>query len=176
MGRRAPEPNGEAHVILHSEPQYGPTSRNRLAEAAQASADGAHAALESFYYGLNRRDIEALKRDWTGHPLAQLNNPLGGILRGGTAISELYARIFEGAVRVEVTFGDVIEYLGEGHAVFAGRETGTYTRPEGAAVPLSIRTTRYFRYEEGRWQQFHHHGSIDDAEALGGYQRAVLGA
>jgi hypothetical protein len=60
--------------------------------------------------------------------------------------------------------------------VFAGRETGTYTGPDGTAVPLRIRTTRYFRYEGGAWRQFHHHGSIDDAEALAAHQRAVRGA
>jgi ketosteroid isomerase-like protein len=161
-------------VIRHTDPQYGPDARNRLAEAADPSADGAHAALETFYYALNHRDAEALSGDWSGHPLAQLNNPLGGVLRGGAAISELYAKIFEGAVRVEVVFGDVVEYLGPDHAVFAGRETGTYTLSDGAAVPLHIRTTRYFRYEEGSWRQFHHHGSIDDAQALGAYQEAVL--
>jgi hypothetical protein len=43
-------------------------------------------------------------------------------------------------------------------------------------MPLRIRTTRYFRYENGAWRQFHHHGSIDDAESLAAYQRAVRGS
>ncbi|HSZ31640.1 MAG TPA: nuclear transport factor 2 family protein [Pseudonocardiaceae bacterium] len=68
-----------------------------------------------------------------------------------------------------------VEYLGDTHAVFAGRETGTYTDPENTVVPLRIRTTRYFRYEQGRWQQYHHHGSIDDPAALRAYQHAVTG-
>ena len=28
---------------------------------------------------------------------------------------------------------------------------------------------------DGRWQQVHHHGSIDDPDLLSRYQRAVLG-
>jgi len=42
-------------------------------------------------------------------------------------------------------------------------------------VPLSIRTTRFFACEAGRWVQVHHHGSIDDAEALAAYQAAIRG-
>jgi hypothetical protein len=40
---------------------------------------------------------------------------------------------------------------------------------------LTIRTSRYFRYVDSSWAQFHHHGSIDDPEALHAYQRAVAG-
>ncbi|HEX6471308.1 MAG TPA: nuclear transport factor 2 family protein [Streptosporangiaceae bacterium] len=163
-------------MIRHTDPQYGPRARNRLAETTDPSVEGAYAALESFYYALNNRDAKALRDDWSTHPLAQLNNPLGGILRGGDAVAGLYEKIFVGPVRVEVTFGDVVEYIGADHAVFAGRETGACTGPDGTVVPLRIRTTRYFRYEEGAWRQFHHHGSIDDPEALAAYQQAVRGA
>lgn len=162
-------------MIQHTDRSYGPDARDRLADASDASTNGARAALESFYYALNSRDITALRGDWTQHPLAQLNNPLGGILRGGTAIAELYEKIFTGRIRVEVTFGDIAEYAGDDHAVFAGRETGTYTPLGGPAVPLEIRTTRYFRYDQGRWQQYHHHGSIDDPAALHAYQDAISG-
>jgi ketosteroid isomerase-like protein len=86
-------------------------------------------------------------------------------------VAGLYEKIFTGPVRVEVTFGDV----GADHAVFAGRETGTDTGPDGVPAPLRIRTTRYFRYEDGHWRQFHHHGSVDDPEALAASQRAVTG-
>jgi ketosteroid isomerase-like protein len=162
-------------VIEKTDISFGPGSRNRLSETDDPSAAGAEAALESFYYALNNRDIDALRADWAAEPLAQLNNPLGGILRGGDAIADLYAKVFDGSVRVQVTFGDVVAYRGEDHAVFAGRETGSYTAPDGAAVPLEIRTSRYFRYENGHWRQYHHHGSIDDPDALRAYQRAVRG-
>lgn len=162
-------------MIQHTDARYGPQARNRLGDAIAASQDGARAALESFYYALNQRDGAVLRQVWVAHPLAQLNNPLGGILRGGDAVAELYDRIFDGPIRLQVTFGDIVEYLGHDHALFAGRETGTYTDPTGTDTPLEIRTSRYFRYQDGRWQQYHHHGSIDDPTALNAYQQAVSG-
>lgn len=162
-------------MIQHTDLSYGPKAQDRLDHTVDPTAAGAHAALESFYYALNQRDETALRKDWTDHPLAQLNNPLGGSLRGGEAIGELYRKIFAGKVLVQVSFGDVTEYLDDQHAVFAGRETGTYTIDGADPVALEIRTTRYFRYHDGRWQQYHHHGSIDDPDALRAYQQAVIG-
>lgn len=162
-------------MIEKTDISFGPDSNNRLPETDDPSSNGAEAALESFYYSLNNRDIEALRANWSASPLAQLDNPVGGILRGGDAISELYSRIFSGTVNVQVTFGDMVAYLGDRHAVFAGREIGSYTASDGTAVPLEIRTSRYFRYEEGWWRQYHHHGSIDDPDALRAYQRTIRG-
>lgn len=159
--------------IEHMADEYGRDARNRLAEAADPSPDGARAALESFYYALNNRDADALAQVWADHPLAQLNNPVGGILRGGDAVTGLYRRIFTGPVRLWVRFADIVAYTDDEHAVFAGRETGEYTDATGVAAPLAIRTSRYFRYQDGGWRQYHHHGSIDDAEMLGNYQRAI---
>jgi ketosteroid isomerase-like protein len=155
----------------------GPGSRNRLHEASDPSGTGAMAALETFYYTLNNHDLDVLRADWADSPLAQLNNPVGGILRGSDAISGLYGKIFGGAVRVQVTFSDVIAYHGVEHALFAGRETGSYTAAGGGGAPvgLEIRTSRYFRYQDGRWRQYHHHGSIDDPAALRAYQQAIQG-
>ncbi|WP_027928725.1 YybH family protein [Amycolatopsis thermoflava] len=153
---------------------FGPDSRNRLDAATAPGIEGALAALETFYFAFNQRDSDVFARVWTQDALAQLNNPLGGILRGGEAISALYGKVFHGPARVTVTFGDVVEYAGDGHALFAGRETGSYV-VDGREVPLRIRTSRYFRYEDGRWAQFHHHGSIDDAAELAAYQAAIRG-
>lgn len=83
------------------------------------------------------------------------------------------ARIFHGPARVSVSFGDIVAYADERHAVFTGRETGEYRIGDAPAVPLSIRTTRCFRYEDGRWRQFHHHGSMDDPARLAAYQDAI---
>jgi SnoaL-like domain len=72
----------------------------------------------------------------------------------------------------QVTFGDVIAHDGQFHVVFAGREVGSHTGVDGTTRPLEARTSRYFRYEDGRWRQYHHHGSIDDPDALRAYQQA----
>jgi hypothetical protein len=54
-----------------------------------------------------------------------------------------------------------------------GRERGEYASNRGKLV-MSIRTSRIFRLIDGEWRQIHHHGSIDDADLLRGYQRAVF--
>ena len=165
----------EHGTIEKTDISFGPASRNRSDETTDPSARGAEAALETFYYALNNQDREALRADWSAHQLAQLNNPVGGILRGGGAIGALYEKVFAGHPNVRVVFGDVVAYPGADHAVFAGRESGSWTDAEGNAVPLEIRTSRYFRYDDGRWQQFHHHGSIDDPAAPAAYQHPVRG-
>ncbi len=164
-------------MISHTDRRFGAAARNRVREARQPGDAGAMAALETFYYAFNHRDPGALAEVIADHPLAQLNNPLGGILRGGSAIVDLYTeKIFRGRVLVQVEFYDFVQYLGGDHAVFAGRERGTYTVAGAEPTALDIRTSRYFRYDDqrGRWVQFHHHGSIDDPQELGTYQRAAL--
>ncbi len=162
-------------MISLSDLRFGVDARNRLAETADAGPAGQLAALESFYYALNHRDAEVLAMVWSDHDLAQLNNPLGGILRGGGAIVDLYRRIFEGRARLEIEFADFVQYTDDRHAMVAGRESGSYTVHGFAPVEISIRTSRYFRYApgRGRWLQFHHHGSIDDPVALAAYQAAL---
>jgi ketosteroid isomerase-like protein len=150
--------------------------RNRLDETAHPHVDGAHAALETFYHAFNTRTLDLFRQIWVDDPFIQLNNPVGGIVRGAGEIAALYARIFEGPVRVRVELWDIVRYAAPGVVVFAGRERGTYER-DGHAEPLDIRTTRIFRYIDGQgWRQLHHHGSIDDAGRLAQYQRAVRDA
>jgi ketosteroid isomerase-like protein len=164
-------------IELQTGHSYGVDARDRRSEAGLPRPEGARAALESFYHAFNERDIDVLRDVWTEHPLAQLNNPLGGILRGGDAVLGLYAEIFRGPARVAVEFTDIVEYIGDEHAVFAGRELGTYSLAGAPPLALSIRTTRYFRHdgESLRWRQYHHHGSIDEPDALRDYQLAVRG-
>jgi hypothetical protein len=165
-------------MIIHPDTEYGPAARNRLAEAGTPAPDGAQAALETFYYAFNRRDLEVLKQVWLPSPLVQLDNPLGGILRGSGEVVRLYGRIFDSPASVRVSFGDIVEFQAAGMVVFAGRETGQFTGPAGRTLPLRIRTTRVFAYDTAtrRWGQVHHHGSIDDPDALRQYQDAVAAA
>lgn len=154
---------------------FGPDARNQLSAAEDPSSAGAVAALETFYYALNQRDIDAMAAVWSHDQLAQLNNPVGGILRGGAEAVALYEQIFDSGMRLEVTFGDAVTYQQPTTAVFAGREIGTYSAAGGPSTPLQIRTSRILGYDEddGRWVQLHHHGSIDDPDALSAYQNAV---
>jgi ketosteroid isomerase-like protein len=101
--------------------------------------------------------------------------PVGGFLRGTDAIAALYQKALGGPANITVTLSDVVAFHGPSHAVFAGLETGWYTAADGGTVPLKIRTTRYFRYADGHWREYHHHGSIDDPDALRGYQKALRG-
>lgn len=141
-----------------------------------ATLDGARAALETFYHAFNQRSLEVLAAVWADDDLIALNNPLGGILRGAHDIRELYRRLFSGPARVWVEFHDIVEYASRDVVVFAGRERGEFAR-DGDVVDLHIRTSRVFQYHSSEgWRQVHHHGSIDDADALARYQRAVRGA
>lgn len=154
---------------------YGPDARNRLAESAAPGLPGARSALETFYYAFNNADLDALVAVWLDDPLVQLNNPLGGILRGRDAVAELYRRVFDGAGTAQVSFSEIVEYVGEDAAIFAGRERGLFRSGE-REVPLEIRTSRIFTQTPAGWLMIHHHGSIDDAAALATYQQAVSDA
>jgi limonene-1,2-epoxide hydrolase len=160
-------------MIQHLEGHFGPESVNRLKEAEDPGPDGALAVLESFYYAINRRDSNAMREVWAQHPLTQIDNPIGGILRGGDAAVALYDRLFAGPLQFQFTLLDVVAYFSQDHALFAGREHGHYAKRPAEPVILEIRTSRYFRYEGERWAQYHHHGSIDDPVALAAYQKAV---
>jgi hypothetical protein len=50
--------------------------------------------------------------------------------------------------------------------------------PAGRTIPLYIRITWVFAYDRAaqRWGQVHHHGSIDDPDALRDYRDAVAAA
>ena len=155
---------------------YGRGAIDRRVEAREPTLEGARAALECFYFAFNQRSQDALEAVWAQGPLISLNNPLGGIMRGLDDVLALYQRIFGGPAQVWVEFHDAVEYVGQDTVVFAGRERGEFTH-DGRTIPLAIRTSRVFQYFGGLgWRQVHHHGSIDDPEALAQYQRAVRGA
>lgn len=161
----------EARIISRT---YGPAAVERRTKAHEPTIEGARAALECFYYALNRRSLDSLEAVLSPDPLVSMNNPLGGIMRGLGDLRSLYQWIFTGPARVWVEFYDVVEYEGRDTVVFAGRERGECVIGE-TVIPLAIRTTRVFQYLGGQhgWRQAHHHGSIDNPSALARYQRAV---
>ena len=163
-------------MIVHTHQHYGRSSTNRIDQARQPGTEGARMLVESFYYAFNQRDIALLDQVWADQELIQLNNPLGGILRGYEAIAKLYQRVFTGPASVSVEFRDVVEFQTDTMVAFAGRETGEFTR-DGKSLALSIRTSRIIQWfgPDLGWRQVHHHGSIDDPRLLEEYQDAVRG-
>lgn len=132
-------------------------------------------ALQAFYYAFNHRDLHAMEANWSHSAEAVLCNPLGGIRRGWAEIRPLYRQIFGGRAQVYVEYYDfsIVETAEMFCAV--GRERGWFRTDEGE-IALAIRTSRFFRKENGIWRQCHHHGSIDDPALLLRYQQAVMSA
>lgn len=163
-------------MIIHSDYKYGRDAQNRIDQSHEQGIEGARALVESFYYAFNQRDMEVFAHVWANHELIQLNNPLGGILRGYEPISKIYRNIFTGNARVWVELSDIVEFQSDAMVVFAGRETGEFAKA-GKTVALSIRTSRVVRWfgDDTGWKQIHHHGSIDDPQLLADYQQAVQG-
>jgi hypothetical protein len=56
-----------------------------------------------------------------------------------------------------------------------GRERGEF-KMGNTVLKMAIRTSRIFRLIGSRWQQVHHHGSIEDPDLLDKYQKAVKGS
>src|SRR5487761_2030731 len=115
-------------MLTLTQTHYGRAAKNRIAASRQHTLDGARALVETFYYAFNQRDMDVFAQVWANHELIQLNNPLGGILRGYEAIANLYCGIFTGPARVWVELNDIVEFQSDDMVVFAGRETGEFTK------------------------------------------------
>jgi ketosteroid isomerase-like protein len=159
-------------MILKTEISLGPQARDRLAEMADPSARGAEAALETFFYAWHQRDAAALRDCWSASPFAEVISPGVGTVRGGEAIAGLYKRAMTSRANPRITFDDVVAYFGESDVVYAGRETSSYTAPDGSTMTVEMRCTRYFRDEGDHWRQYLHHASTNDPDALRAYQQA----
>jgi len=153
---------------------FGRDSKNLIEKTKEKSFDGAVACIETFYYSFNNKDMEVFKKIWLSDELIQLNNPLGGIMRGINPIIEMYDRIFNGQASVWVELNDIVCYQSDDMMTFAGREIGKFSI-NGQTIDLQIRTTRFLGYsdKEKQWFQIHHHGSIDNVDLLDRYQKAV---
>jgi hypothetical protein len=155
--------------------------KNLLADTAAPGIRGAQAALETFYYAFNTRSPDLYLRIWADDPLVQVYSPVGGLIRGSATIAALSERVFSGTARVQTILDDIVAYVTPDLVVFTGREHGTYTHDgeHDAVVELSgIRSICVFRFitRQGGWRQVYHHVSLDDADQLVRYQRAVRGA
>ena len=131
-------------------------------------------ALSQFYQALNNRDLDLMARNWAQTDEVVMDNPVGGIRRGWDEIKAVYAQIFNRPEPFWFEFYDY-SYHETGEVFFVvGRERGEYKSGQ-TVLNMAIRTSRIFRLIDGDWKQVHHHGSVEDAELLSQYQRAVRG-
>lgn len=143
-------------------------------ESEEIKASDPMAALVEFYRAFNNGDLELMSKNWVQSDEASMSNPLGGVKRGWNSIKEVYSNIFNGNAKVYVEYYDYsIHHSGVMFCV-VGRERGFFQLGE-QKIDLSIRTSRTYRMDCGKWQQIHHHGSIDNPKLLAAYQDAVLG-
>jgi len=129
-------------------------------------------ALAEFYRAFNTGDLALMELNWDSAGDVVMDNPLGGITRGWPAIREVYTRIFGGPARVRVALHEATLQHHAEVFVAIGRERRELVRG-GDRFDLMIRTSRVYRWTDGRWRQIHHHGSMDDADLLARYQRFV---
>ena len=128
-------------------------------------------ALTCFYRAFNTRDLELMSEIWLNSDESIMVSPLGGIARGWPEIRTAYERIFS-AARVEIELHDYTVHI-VGSLFFAvGRERGFF-HARNIKLEFATRVTRVFRLEIGRWQQIHHHGSMEDAHLLKSCQAAM---
>jgi len=131
-------------------------------------------ALIEFYRAFNSGNLDLMSRNWEQTEQSSMSNPLGGLKRGWKSIKEVYEQIFNGTAQVYVEFYDYSIHHSDVMFIAVGRERG-YLQLGENKIDLSIRTSRTFRLDDGRWHQIHHHGSIDNPALLERYQKAVLG-
>lgn len=129
-------------------------------------------ALAEFYCAYNRRDIAMMEQNWVTSGDSSVDHPLGEIRRGWPKIRELYERIFASPASPHVEFYDYVIYQFDGVFLAVGRERGISESPH-ATLELQSHTSRLFIRANGRWRQFHYHGSIDDPKMLQLFQAAI---
>ncbi len=132
------------------------------------------AALIEFYNAFNTGNIELMTKNWVKSDEASMSNPLGGVKRGWDSVKEVYSNIFNGSAKVYVEYYDYSIHRSGVMFCAVGRERGYFELGE-QKIDLAIRTSRTYRLSCGRWNQIHHHGSIENPKLLAAYQKAVLG-
>lgn len=135
--------------------------------------NGALDALIEFYRAFNAADMVGLEAIWCPGPAPSMDNPIGGIRRGWNEIAGGYAKLFDGAATVNVTFHDFTSQGGREWHLFVGRERGT-CRTASDRLDVAFRTTRWFVWVDGEWRQLHHHGSVEDPQMLAEYQKLIF--
>jgi ketosteroid isomerase-like protein len=163
----AEQPQPDATLISIAPIQEAVTGREELGDLSQPRQ-----ALAQFYRAINNRDLNLMSQNWTPSAEAVMDNPLGGIKRGWSEIRTVYERLFKFRSQYHFEFYDYTLHEAGDLFYVVGRERG-WIEVDGTKLDLAVRTTRIFRKIKGRWQQFHHHGSIEDPKMLAAFQNAV---
>ena len=129
-------------------------------------------ALTSFYTAFNDRNFGLMQANWLQTEEASMSNPLGGVKRGWYEIESVYKKIFTGPANVYVEFYDYSIHADDSMFVAVGRERGEL-KMNNKTIELAIRTSRIYVLHEEKWQQIHHHGSMDNPELLDRYQKVL---
>src|SRR5271156_4697408 len=124
---------GERRNVIYSDRGY----RTREADRGWRSARRADRVLPS------GGDLDGLAAIWADGDAPSMDNPIGGIRRGWPAIREGYAKLFQGAARVQVAFHDFTSQGGGDWHLFVGREKGV-CRTATESLDVRFRTTRWF--------------------------------
>ena len=149
------------------------STNNQAITGSEAKTDSKpYNALVEFYRAFNGRNMKLMAQNWNHTEESSMSNPLGGIRRGWDEIQRVYDKIFNGQAEVYVEFYDYTIHQSGVMFCAVGRERG-YFRANGKEIELAIRTSRFYRLECGKWQQVHHHGSIDNPALLSDYQTLV---
>ena len=121
-------------------------------------------AVNEFYDAFNKGDLEAIANNWMRLPKSYMEDPVLGGCRGWDAIEAAYRRVFaDGPVRAK--FEPSIVRLGETFLA-CGTEHRWMSTRDGEA-DFEISTTLVFRLIQGRWRQFHRHGSFARRDGAG---------
>jgi len=122
-------------------------------------------ALADYYRAFNSRNIQLMELNWSDCGGVSMDSPLGGTHNSWTSISRNYRKLFRSSNIVTLELQDYsIHEVGESFLA-VGRERGCYLN-NAIVLDLTIRSSRWFRQEHGRWRQCHYHGSIDDPKLL----------
>jgi hypothetical protein len=122
-------------------------------------------ALADFYRAFNSRNFQLVEFNWSDCDDVSMDIPLVGTRNGWTRIGRIYRELFRGTNIVTLELHDYsIHEVGETFLA-VGRERGCLLN-DAIVLDLTIRSSRWFRQTHGRWRQYHHHGSIDDANLL----------
>jgi len=97
-----------------------------------------------------------------------MDNPVGGIKRGGEQIRSVYERLFNSQVNTSSNFITTAT-MKPATSFMSWAESEGSTEPAKWFCTWESGRARSFRRIDGEWRQIPHHGSIEDSQLLAAY-------